>query len=122
MKPQKRVALSHASYRATGDAVSGYEIHLGVTGGPDCARAWLDLDGRPEGAASADGKIRGCYLHGLFSADAFRAQYLGELGATAQIAYDEGLEQVLDQLADHIEAHMDLTTLLEIAAEPKAQR
>jgi adenosylcobyric acid synthase len=44
------------------------------------------------------------------------------LGATAQIAYDEGLEQVLDQLADHIEAHMDLTTLLEIAAEPKAQR
>ncbi|CUH63664.1 Cobyric acid synthase [Thalassovita autumnalis] len=122
MKPQKRVALSHASYRVTGDVVSGYEIHLGVTDGPDCARAWLDLDGRPEGAASADDKIRGCYLHGLFSADDFRAQYLGELGATAQIAYDEGLEQVLDQLAAHIEAHMDLTTLLEIAAEPKAQR
>jgi len=118
MKPQKRLALSEATYRASGDAVSGYEIHLGVTEGPDCERAWLDLNGRAEGAATANGQIRGCYLHGLFSADAFRATYLSELGVTAQMNYGADLEAVLDRLAAHIETHLDLDQLLDMAAEP----
>ncbi|MBS8271683.1 cobyric acid synthase CobQ, partial [Halomonas litopenaei] len=66
MAPQKRLALSNASYLPSGDKVSGYEIHIGQTDGPDCARAWLSLDGRGEGAASPDGRVMGCYLHGLF--------------------------------------------------------
>ena len=118
MKPQKRLALSEATYRPSGDAVSGYEIHLGVTEGADCARAWLDLNGRAEGAATANGQIRGCYLHGLFSADAFRATYLAELGVTAQMNYGADLEAVLDGLAAHIETHLDLNQLLDMAAEP----
>lgn len=118
MKPQKRLALSEATYRPSGDAVSGYEIHLGVTEGEDCARAWLDLNGRAEGAATANGQIRGCYLHGLFSADAFRATYLAELGVTAQMNYGADLEAVLDGLAAHIETHLDLDQLLDMAAEP----
>ena len=118
MKPQKRLALSEATYRPSGDAVSGYEIHLGVTEGADCARAWLDLNGRAEGAATANGQIRGCYLHGLFSADAFRATYLAELGVTAQMNYGADLEAVLDGLAAHIETHLDLDQLLDMAAEP----
>lgn len=118
MKPQKRLALSEATYHPSGDAVSGYEIHLGATEGPDCERAWLDLNGRAEGAATANGQIRGCYLHGLFSADAFRATYLSELGVTAQMNYGADLEAVLDRLAAHIETHLDLDQLLDMAAEP----
>jgi adenosylcobyric acid synthase len=98
--------------------VTGYEIHLGVTEGADCANAWLDLDGRAEGAANANGLIKGCYLHGLFSADAFRASYLADLGVEAQIAYDEGLEDVLNALGAHIEAHMDVDRLLDLADTP----
>lgn len=117
MKPEKRLKLSTAEYIATGDAVSGYEIHLGNTAGPDCSRPWLTIDGRPEGAASANGKIRGCYLHGLFSADAFRASFLAELGGkTPTTHYQNDIEQVLDGLADHLETHLDLDELMKIAS------
>lgn len=118
MKPHKRLSQSQATYLPTGDFVSGYEIHIGETSGPDCARAWLSLDGRGEGAASADGKVMGCYLHGLFTADAFRATYLAQLGTVLPVTdYGKGVEDTLDALADHLEKHMDIDALLALAGE-----
>ncbi|WP_386680419.1 cobyric acid synthase [Loktanella sp. R86503] len=117
MGRQKRVTLSDAIYRPTGDPVSGYEIHLGQTRGPATQTPWLTLDGRPEGAQSADGRIMGCYLHGLFAADAFRAAYLARLGKPVSAAdYGAGVQATLDALADHIAAHLDLDALLDMAA------
>ena len=50
-------------------AVSGYEIHAGVTVGAALERPAVRLsDGRCDGAISADGQILGTYLHGLFEA------------------------------------------------------
>lgn len=116
MQPHKRLALSQAVYRATGDRVSGYEIHMGDTTGPDCARAWLSLDGRGEGAASPNGRIMGCYLHGLFSADAFRSAFFAQLGKpVAAYGYDAQVEKTLDALADHLEQHLDIDALLTLA-------
>jgi adenosylcobyric acid synthase len=116
MQPHKRLALSQAVYRATGDKVSGYEIHMGATTGPDCARAWLSLDGRGEGAASPNGRIMGCYLHGLFSADAFRSAFFAQLGKpVAAYGYDAQVEKTLDALADHLEQHLDIDALLTLA-------
>lgn len=118
MKPHKRLAQSRAVYVPTGDAVTGYEIHIGETTGPDCDRAWLSLDGRGEGAASPDGKIMGCYLHGLFSADAFRTAFLTELGAPVPVTnYAQGVEYTLDSLADHLETNMDIDRLLTLAGD-----
>lgn len=116
LAPAKTLSLTEARYLATGDRVSGYEIHLGVTEGPDRARAWLDVAGRSEGAASADGRVRGTYLHGLFASDGFRRTYLTGLGAAVSgPGYDDGLERTLDALAAHIEAHLDLDGLLALA-------
>ncbi|MBL4749247.1 MAG: cobyric acid synthase [Amylibacter sp.] len=116
MHPEKRLAEVSGTYLATGDQVRGYEIHIGNTTGPDCVQAWLEIDGCHEGAASPDGRILGCYIHGLFSADAFRTAYLTSLGAaSATFNYDAQIDQVLDALADHIEAHMDLDLLLSLA-------
>lgn len=116
MHPEKRLAKVSGTYLATGDQVRGYEIHIGNTTGPDCARAWLEIDGQNEGAASPDGRVLGCYIHGLFSADAFRTAYLTSLGAvSATFNYDAQIDQVLDALADHIETHMDLDLLLSLA-------
>ncbi len=116
MSPHKQLALRNAVFDATGDAVTGYEIHIGETTGPDCAHAWLTLDGRSEGAASADGRVKGCYLHGLFASDAFRASYMTGIGAPVQaITYDAGVDATLDALADHLEAHLDVTRILELA-------
>jgi len=116
MHPEKRLAEVFGTYTPTGDDVRGYEIHIGQTEGPDCARSWLDFQGKSEGAASPNGRIMGCYIHGLFSADAFRAAFLKTLGAQAAVFdYDAEVDQVLDDLAKHIEAHLDLDTLFSLA-------
>ena len=61
--------------------VRGYEMHLGVTTGPGLTRPMLDLGRRPDGAVSPDGRVAGCYLHGLFASDPFRRAFLARLGA-----------------------------------------
>ena len=121
MAGRKQVTLRSARALPGGEPVNGYEIHMGRTDGPDCVRAWLEVEGRPEGAASANGRVRGSYLHGIFSSDAFRAQYLATLGATSDVAYEDGVEQALNDLADHLEKHMNLDQLLDLAQTPRVR-
>ncbi len=118
MKPFKRLALSTGTHIETGEVLSGYEIHIGETEGPDRERAWIEIENRTEGAQSADGKVRGCYIHGLFTADGFRRAMLKELGGTlSQTNYSQGVEDALDALAAHMEQHLDIDALLELAGE-----
>ena len=102
---------------ATGAVVSGYEMHLGRTIGPDQARPLLMLGERAEGARSADGLVEGCYLHGIFAADEFRHGFLSRLrsGRAKGESYEARIESVLDRLADHLAAAIDLDRVLEIA-------
>lgn len=117
MTPRKHLNLVHGTYVATADPVTGYEIHIGNTTGSDCRNAWLDIDGRPEGAASGDSRVMGCYLHGLFGADAFRHAFLGRLGVAANpLDYEAGVLGTLDALADHLERHLDIEQLLGFAS------
>jgi adenosylcobyric acid synthase len=99
---------------ASGEAVNGFEMHMGLTEGADRARPWMTLaDGRHEGAVSPDGRVMGCYLHGLFAADGFRRAFLATLrrGRGAGAEYEAGIDAALDGLADHLEAHLDLDAL-----------
>ncbi len=95
----------------------GYEMHMGVTEGPDCARPFARLaDGTPDGAVSADGRVIGTYMHGLFADDRQRAAWLARLGAgPPNVAYDDLVEQTLDALAAHLAAHIDLDRLLKLS-------
>jgi len=100
----------------SGVAVSGYEIHLGRTHGPDTARPWLEREGAGEGAISTDGRVRGSYVHGLFGGDAFRRGFLASLGAdVSDLAYELEVDRTLDRLADHLEAHVDTDAILNYA-------
>lgn len=101
----------------SGSGVRGYEMHVGVTTGEGTAQPFLDLSGRPEGAVSADGKVAGCYLHGIFTDDAFRQAFLATLSERdhSGLAYEAMVEATLDSLAAHLEAHLDLEGILEIA-------
>lgn len=105
--------------RASGLRVRGFEMHIGRTTGVDTARPMLDLDGRPDGATSADGRVMGTYLHGLFADDAFRHAFLNRLRAREHsgIAYEALVDQVLDELADHLERHVDLERILDLASQ-----
>ena len=63
-------------------SIAGYEMHLGATSGAGASRPMIRFDdGKFDGAVSADGRIAGCHVHGLFADPAFRAAYLATLGA-----------------------------------------
>ncbi|MBM1557838.1 cobyric acid synthase [Sulfitobacter mediterraneus] len=117
MAPIKHLSLKSGTHCESGAHLDGYEIHIGETSGPDTERAWLDFDGRPEGAASLDGRVRGCYMHGIFSSDAFRAVFLAGLGGTSSVVFETGVETALDALADHVERYMDVDLLLNCAGD-----
>jgi adenosylcobyric acid synthase len=94
-------------------------MHIGRTIGPDCSRSWITLaDGSRHGAASESGRVLGAYLHGLFASDAFRAAFLRDIGAASDLSYDAQVERVLDDLAQHLERHLDIDALLEMARTP----
>jgi adenosylcobyric acid synthase len=96
---------------------SGFEMHMGRTEGPDCARPLVRFaDGRKEGAVSPNGNVAGTYVHGFFNHDAQRRHWLEKLGGQASdFSYDGKIEDVLDGLAAHLEKHLDLDLLLSLA-------
>jgi adenosylcobyric acid synthase len=100
-----------------GAPFTGYEMHMGVTEGPDRARPFAHLaDGSPEGAVSADGRVVGTYVHGLFADDRQRAAWLARLSAgPTKVAYDDLVEKTLDALAAHLTAYIDLDRLLKLS-------
>ncbi len=116
MEPAKRLTRVRGRHIGTGCEIEGYEIHIGKTCGADCARPFARIDGGDEGAVSADGRIMGSYLHGLFRDDGFRAAFLAGLGAAAGgQSYGCAVEEALDALADHIARHLDLSGLFAAA-------
>src|SRR5260370_901265 len=82
---------------------SGYEMHMGLTEGPDRARPFARLfNGSSEGAVSADGRVSGTYIHGLFADDRQRSAWLQRFGVgQTAIAYDALVDETLDPLASH---------------------
>ncbi|HEX2525714.1 MAG TPA: cobyric acid synthase [Geminicoccus sp.] len=100
-----------------GTALHGYEIHLGRTTGPGLERPMIRIDGHADGAVSPDGRVAGCYLHGLLGNDGWRARYLRSLDPSVRSALDvqQRTEAALDGLAAHLEACLDLDELLAVA-------
>jgi adenosylcobyric acid synthase len=114
--PDKTLSQVNAVHACTGLNLSGYEIHLGETKGPDCARPFARIGDRPDGAMSANGRIMGTYLHGCFSSDGFRKAFLKMFDASpSELNYDTVIEATLDELASHLEQHIDIAKLLSIA-------
>ncbi len=124
-----------------GQAVSGYEIHMGHT---LSERGWLKLSERGgipvsvvDGCVSDDGRIWGCYLHGLFANSIFRRAWLNSLKTTTtsipqsgtgqsrqdrDLTVAETLDTMLDFLADQVEAALDMNRLREIIWAEQEER
>jgi adenosylcobyric acid synthase len=115
MGADKATTAIKGTHCASGAHISGYEIHLGRIEGRDCARPVLTIEGKPEGASSADGRIQGTHVHGLFTSDAFRSAWLKAFDRVSALAYEQKVEAAIDALADHLEAHLDIDGLLAIA-------
>jgi adenosylcobyric acid synthase len=106
-----------AGKSSDGISFSGYEMHMGVTEGPDRARPFAHLsDGTAEGAVSPNGRAIGTYIHGLFADDRQRSAWLVNLGAgNTQIGYEALIDDTLDALAAHLDTHLDLDAILNLA-------
>ncbi len=118
----KTLARVTASAPIFDAAVTGYEIHMGRTDGADCARPLLNIDGRPDGAMSQDGLVIGTYVHGIFADDGFRRAFLddmaarrGRSGRFGEVDFAGRVDAVLDELAAHMAANLDLDAFAEMA-------
>jgi adenosylcobyric acid synthase len=115
MTDAKRVGA--VSGTALGAPFDGYEIHMGVTTGPDTRRPAGQLaDGRAEGAVSADGLVTGSYVHGLLGDARQRAAWLARIGAEGSGPdHRASIDAALDAIAATLERHVDLDAILALS-------
>ena len=99
---------------------TGYEMHVGETTRRGAHRPFLlpDGQGHDPGTVSEDGRLMGCYVHGLLAGDAFRREFLRSLGVTGAFgpAYEAAVDAALDAVADAFEEAIDIDRLLATAA------
>jgi adenosylcobyric acid synthase len=120
LQPHKQLRNVHGKLASTGEVVSGYEIHAGVSEGNALQQPFAQLDnGRCDGAVSADGLIMATYLHGVFElpqALSALLQWAG-LHAPGTFDYHAVREQNLERLADTLESHLDMQRIMQILGE-----
>lgn len=116
LEPEKTVRNVTAHALRYDEPLTGYEIHLGRTTGLDTLRPAVTIEERPDGAVSADGRVWGTYLHGIFSAGGFRSKLLADFGAHSDgVSHMDGVEAALDAIAGRLEHHLDIDGLLAVA-------
>ncbi|MGI9380709.1 MAG: cobyric acid synthase, partial [Methyloligellaceae bacterium] len=117
LQGEKTVTPVDAVHWPSQTPMSGYQIHLGQTTGPDTANSFSTVNGEGEGAVSASGTVMGTYIHGAFSGDEFRRSYLSQIGVpgSAGLKYRDSLESTLNELAEHLENTVKIDELLAIA-------
>jgi adenosylcobyric acid synthase len=104
-----------SGHLAGGAPFAGYEMHVGRTTGAQRPMLTFD-DGVTDGAVSADGRVRGAYVHGLFDQGQARAALLAELGAVSNgVDQDIRIDQALDEIAAVLEQAFDIPALAALA-------
>lgn len=108
--------LRPVSGRLPGGArFQGYEMHVGRTRGDVPPMLTFD-DGATDGAVSPDGRVRGCYVHGLFDRGEARAELLSTLSAASDgVDQSVRINQALDEIAGVLEQSFDIPALMRLA-------
>lgn len=113
---QKTVQTTYAQSLEYDVELEGYEIHMGHTVGEDCSRPMININGIGQGAMDASGKVRGCYLHGLFGNARYCENLLASLGAVTQLRNQmEIVDGALDILAEQLVEYVDFDALMRSA-------
>ena len=98
-----------------GSEVKGYEIHMGRSDADDGQPALFEIagDGRRDGLVSADGRVWGTYLHGLFDNDDLRHAWLRSLGWHGQPKHFER-RAAYRRLGEHVREYINMQALKDI--------
>lgn len=106
----------------------GYEIHVGETSYIGSAQPFAQVvrksiertDTVNDGCISADSRIFGTYLHGLFDGDAFRHTFISAARAFCRLAPPTGLndwesrrQESLNRLADTVKRSLDMPKIFD---------
>ncbi|WMS43277.1 cobyric acid synthase [Acuticoccus sp. MNP-M23] len=116
---KRLVAVRGTSF--SGATLSGYEMHMGQTTGAAMAQPFAHITvsagaSFPDGAVGHNGRVVGTYIHGLFSDDTQRADWIKRLGGrSGGLDYEAGVDAALDALAAHLETHLDIDAMLALA-------
>ncbi len=122
LREHKQLQNVQGTLAQSAAAVSGYEIHAGVSQGAAMQRPFAHLDdGRNDGAISEDGQVMATYLHGVFESPAACATLLAWAGVQApqSVDYRALCERHIERLADALEEHLDMTTILRLLEEER---
>jgi adenosylcobyric acid synthase len=116
MAEQKTLREVSGRETTTAAPIEGYEMHIGISTGKATSRPMVRFeDGTCDGAVSANGRIAGCHLHGLFSSSPFRAALLESLGARPSGEdYRASVDRALDELSAVLERTLDIEALVRI--------
>jgi cobyric acid synthase CobQ len=117
LREEKTLTATTARHAASGLRLRGYEIHHGESSGEHLQPAVIREDGKALGFESADGRVLGTYLHGLFDADPFRRWFIDGLRRArglspleeVQAVFD--IEPALDRVADLVRESLDVTAI-----------
>nr|MBC8411043.1 cobyric acid synthase CobQ [Paracoccaceae bacterium] len=115
MIPEKKHQNVSGKHISIGTEISGYEMHIGKTMGPDCKNPLLMIDGKGSGAVGTNNRISGCYLHGMFASDTFRSEFLQNLNSISVLSdYQGSVNNTLDELAKYLHQNMDTDQFLNL--------
>jgi adenosylcobyric acid synthase len=122
LKAPKTTTLTRFSWE--GQPGAGYEIHMGQTtrtaGAP-----LFKISGRnqspcqdEDGCVSADSKVMGTYIHGLFDNPAILKFWLSHIGLNgidvSRIGGIEARDKEYDLLADHFQKHINMDQIIKL--------
>lgn len=119
-----RKQLRRLSGKALHAPINGYEMHMGESQLNSGTSPLVQFaDGRSDGAISADGRVMGSYVHGIFASADFRRALLARIGKSGSGAdYDAVVDQALDRIAAALETHIDMEGIARIAGLPGYKR
>jgi adenosylcobyric acid synthase len=122
----KRTVQVEGRMIPNGEAIRGYEIHMGRTENPSHRALFAIDDGRGEkldGAVSQDGMVMGTYVHGLFDLPPFRRHFISLIRRKGlarhgrSMDYDQAVEDSLDRLAANVRENIDMDRILEMVSK-----
>lgn len=121
-KGSNKVSMNEGTLIRTGEGVTGYETHMGISEVKEEPLFSIKkITGNEiEGSFREEEMLFGTYLHGIFERTSFRRFFLSfvrggsALDDTESKDYNEFLEENLDKLASGFEDNMDIDKLMEI--------
>ena len=123
---QKRTIRDEGTLIKTGEPVTGYEIHMGLSEINEEPLFKIDrLSGdEMEGSIREQDMLFGTYLHGILEKPSFRRFFLSfvkggkeTLSATSPRDYDDLVDENIEKLASAFESNIDMGKLMKILGE-----